>query len=452
MASIDSMDSDEFAALLHMSGSLNPDQARANIENLHVAVIKVLGWAGGDKDNIEELAEQFDSVVANSEDVVEAVSAWFDKSVPTQEMTEEQKEGFKVFLINVARRNRTAKKMVRVSVAWKLVMTLSFGYFDVLTDLLVAKSCYDAGDLNTAYTTAGFAVLAIVIQAVVTFYQYAKSKRVRCGRPFVAFLGLGPLMEEASVWTGKEDDDLLLKGPVIYATMKAIEIGGESIPESIIQIGRLLKQDYDDIKIIQIIGVISSVMAGAFIMTDGNFGFILGKYLQSPGDPELPHAVRGKLLLKFCNAFEFVNMSYFEKTLFALRHSGGAAVAAVSDLTEEDVAEVSKEEFEELGEEARAKLQEKFASKFRKYFKFGNKSLKAAAKEWCEDSSTTETKYGRISGWDTPEVASMKKLFCAWDVYNVYEAAKQFNDDISRWNVDQVESMFCMFGGAGSFN
>ena len=163
-------------------------------------------------------------------------------------------------------------------------------------------------------------------------------------------------------------------------------------------------------------------------------------------------AIRGKLFLKFCNAFEFVNMSYFEKTLFALRHSGGAAVAAVSDLTEEDVAEVSKEKFEELGEEARAKLQEKFASKFRKYFKFGNKSLKAAAKEWCEDSSTAETKYGHISGWDTSEAASMKKLFCAWDVYNIYEAAKQFNDDISRWNVDQVESMFCMCGGAESFN
>lgn len=67
----------------NMNGSLNPDQARANIENLHVAVIKVLGWAGADKDNIEELAEQFDSVVANSADVVQAVSAWFDKFVPT---------------------------------------------------------------------------------------------------------------------------------------------------------------------------------------------------------------------------------------------------------------------------------------------------------------------------------------------------------------------------------
>lgn len=32
-----------------MNGSLNPDQAKANIESLHIAVIKVLGWAGADK-------------------------------------------------------------------------------------------------------------------------------------------------------------------------------------------------------------------------------------------------------------------------------------------------------------------------------------------------------------------------------------------------------------------
>lgn len=39
------------------------------------------------------------------------------------------------------------------------------------------------------------------------------------------------------------------------------------------------------IKTIQVIGVISSIGAGAFIMTDDNFGFILSKYLQVPNDP-----------------------------------------------------------------------------------------------------------------------------------------------------------------------
>lgn len=75
-----------------------------------------------------------------------------------------------------------AKKMARVGVAWKLVMTLTLGYSDVVADLLVAKSYYESGDLNTAYTTAGFAVLAIVMQALLTFFNYwNKLRRARWG-------------------------------------------------------------------------------------------------------------------------------------------------------------------------------------------------------------------------------------------------------------------------------
>lgn len=59
----------------------------------------------------------------------------------------------------------------------------------------------------------------------------------------------------------------------------------ESIPESIIQIDGLLKQNYEDIQTIQIIGVISSIVSGAFITTDGSFGFNLSKFLASAGDP-----------------------------------------------------------------------------------------------------------------------------------------------------------------------
>lgn len=54
---------------------------------------------------------------------------------------------------------------------------------------------------------------------------------------------------------------------------------------------------------------------------------------------KLSEAIRAKLLLKFRNLFEFVNMSNLEKTLFALRINGEAAV---SHLTKGDAAEISK--------------------------------------------------------------------------------------------------------------
>ncbi|GMH54141.1 hypothetical protein TrLO_g12810 [Triparma laevis f. longispina] len=129
------------------------------------------------------------------------------------------------------------------------------------------------------------AVLVILLQAVATFFVYGKkSWKERFGHTFVALLGLAPLVEGWSVWTGKEDPDLLASGPEMYTLMKTCEIAFESIPESIIQISGLLNSNFSDIKTIQIIGVISSIVSGAFIMTDGNFGFVLSQYLKTPSD------------------------------------------------------------------------------------------------------------------------------------------------------------------------
>ncbi|GMH54546.1 hypothetical protein TrST_g12180 [Triparma strigata] len=82
--------------------------------------------------------------------------------------------------------------------------------------------------------------------------------------------------------------------------------------------------------------------------------------------------------------------------------------------------------------------------------KFRNKDLKEAAKEYCTDKQTAETKYGPISGWDVSEVTSMYSLFSA-DSDDVGEAGKQFNPDLSRWDVSNVTDMRAMFYEAESF-
>ncbi|GMH84079.1 hypothetical protein TrST_g11230 [Triparma strigata] len=109
--------------------------------------------------------------------------------------------------------------------------------------------------------------------------------------------------------------------------------------------------------------------------------------------------------------------------------------------------------------------------------KFNNETLKAAAKEWCTNSSAAEAKYGDIRFWDTSEVTSMRNLFRAdsdgageaagkrfnadisrWDVSNVtdmfgmFYKCESFNSDLSSWNVGKVTSMQAMFSGASSFN
>lgn len=120
---------------------------------MNVAVIKALGWAGADKDNIEELVEQSEDVIANSFGVEADFSgeipstprhthallkllkqlccpppqpppptAWFDKSVPAQSMSPVDKQGLKLFLIGVAKKNMIAKKMARYGVGLKIAM------------------------------------------------------------------------------------------------------------------------------------------------------------------------------------------------------------------------------------------------------------------------------------------------------------------------------------------
>ena len=82
---------------------------------------------------------------------------------------------------------------------------------------------------------------------------------------------------------------------------------------------------------------------------------------------------------------------------------------------------------------------------------FINEDLKVAAKEWCSDEQTAETKYGHISRWDVSGVTSMNSLFSAYSL-DVGEAAKQFNADLSRWDVSNATDMGFTFLGAESFN
>ena len=183
---------------MSLAGSSNPEQEKEFLERLLAgSLLKALGWEGWNKENITELVDLLDGVIANSGgDVDDAVSKWYDASVPTQGMTEKAREGQRQFLIEIAKRSRTAKKMARIGVALKIALTLGLGYADVVTDFLVAKSYYDAGESGTAQATAGFAILAIVMQAVATFLQYTKKPwKEQAGRTLAALLGLGPLIE-----------------------------------------------------------------------------------------------------------------------------------------------------------------------------------------------------------------------------------------------------------------
>ena len=75
--------------------------------------------------------------------------------------------------------------------------------------------------------------------------------------------------------------------------------------------------------------------------------------------------------------------------------------------------------------------------------KFNNETLRAAVKEWLDDESKAEKKYGHISDWDTSEVTDMSMML---------DGAESFNQPLEKWDVSQVTDMSYMFDGAASFN
>ena len=75
--------------------------------------------------------------------------------------------------------------------------------------------------------------------------------------------------------------------------------------------------------------------------------------------------------------------------------------------------------------------------------------IEAAAQEWCGNPVLALSKYGHISCWNVSRVTNMRNLFC-----NKCMSCGQenFNDDISRWDVANVQNMHMMFANASKFN
>ena len=65
-----------------------------------------------------------------------------------------------------------------------------------------------------------------------------------------------------------------------------------------------------------------------------------------------------------------------------------------------------------------------------------------AVRVWFEDPAAAKAKYGPIASWDTSGVTYM---------FGLFQDRAGFNEDLSRWEVGQVEVMNWMFDGATSF-
>ena len=68
------------------------------------------------------------------------------------------------------------------------------------------------------------------------------------------------------------------------------------------------------------------------------------------------------------------------------------------------------------------------------------KELEQGVNLWCRNKQEAIKKYGDINTWYTSKITDMSALF-----FN----KQTFNDDISNWDVSNVEYMSCMFSYSG---
>ena len=75
-----------------------------------------------------------------------------------------------------------------------------------------------------------------------------------------------------------------------------------------------------------------------------------------------------------------------------------------------------------------------------------DKELYVGADLWHEDKEAAFARYGPMSDWDVSDITSMRCLFGGDG-----RERPHFNEDLSRWNVSRVTDMYCAFNGATAF-
>ena len=78
--------------------------------------------------------------------------------------------------------------------------------------------------------------------------------------------------------------------------------------------------------------------------------------------------------------------------------------------------------------------------------------IRTAVEAYCRDRAAAKALYGPIASWDTSEITVIHWLFHGdlWREFN--EDQREFNEDISPWDVGRVRDMEFMFNNATAFN
>ncbi|GMH55740.1 hypothetical protein TrLO_g4499 [Triparma laevis f. longispina] len=284
--------------------------------------------------DIKVLVKSFLNAIKLSNVIEDDVEVWFNKIFPTLNVDEKMQnvlDNTKLFLQNLAKLIRPMMKLSRFGVAGRILFSLSVSYFDLVTDVLVAIEYRKVGLLSWFYLSATFIGLALFWQVLLTIMQYHRHTKFQLVvQSAIAATGLSPVFEGFGVWIGREANStkLMFAPSVMLAVVKSVEVGFESLPESIIQSIAIMQLDYEQISSVLVASLFASFGATAFIMTDANISIARSYSYNMIGDEyvcfvpnNMKKAVPFVLSMLLFNFFYSMSFALCTATLFFVQDS-----------------------------------------------------------------------------------------------------------------------------------
>ena len=219
---------------------------------------------------VAALANGFMSSVASKGHINSNIEAWYENSFPTTIPVEEQRLLTKRVLVSVAEQVKPLQKLGMIGLGTRLLFVLVLSYGDMITDVLIAFQFRSEGKVAWFNMSFVFLATAAFFHAVFGYISFSKrAMHKRMLKVISALLLLSPLIDGYAVWSGVDKGENDVFDPIVnLAASRFIELIGESIPESILQIHIVFCSNDEDVTLLQRLSICSSLVAGAFTVRE----------------------------------------------------------------------------------------------------------------------------------------------------------------------------------------
>jgi len=181
------------------------------------------------------------------------------------------------FLIEAARILEKPLKMARLGLFFRLSVSLSLTYLDMLTDIVMTLRFY-ATNFLAFKVQVSLLSTSLGIQGLLMYIETRGMGLKKCSTSvLLALIGLSPCVHSFQYLSGNNKEKGATKTPKqLLGQSRVVELVFESLPGSIFQLYVLFSSQNSEFDLVSVFSIASSICATAFVITDTSIGFERG--------------------------------------------------------------------------------------------------------------------------------------------------------------------------------